>query len=415
MDDLRSEIRAAFEKEQAAHPPASGLRDNILDAVETQPRRARSYQWLAVAAAVLLTIAVVGGLMATRLSRLTNGPAASSTRTTTPSAAPVADYGPPPSGVNLLYVHDPKHPTWLIGFDWTGQPRATVKLNAAQPNVGMAPDGQSFAIGLNAKGGNWQFLDGLGQPVATPLTLPGAYSTMWADDNQHVCSMTFDQQTLDYTLWIAPLGAPIKRVMVVAHDPNVGQTVVSLAACSFKNDRAIAVRTTNANPSEMWVVKLSDGTVLAHTTYTGAALGTVTASADAAFTAENSSLATGQAPPGAPATVIRRVSDETVVASLDPTIMVLGFSGDDSTVLVTRVPWLAGLTHLAVFDLAGHQVWSDDGTQTYFGIFETAPGGRDFAVAYAPPPAQNVQPTTIVILHGDGTVNQLPGLYAPAW
>ncbi len=417
MDDLRSEIRAAFEKEQAANPPVVGLRPSVVAAVAQQPRRAPNLEWLAVAAAILLGVLVVAGLMSQRLAHHAPSPVGAPTASPagSPTASPVTDFGPPPAGVPLLYVHDPKHPTWLIGYDWTGQPRGTVKLNDVS-NARMAPDGQSFAIGLDAKGGNWQFLDRLGQPVAAPSTLAGAYSTLWADDNQHVCSMTFDQQTLDYTLWTALPGEAIKRVMVVAHDLNVGQTGVSLAACSFKNDRAIVVRTTISYPSEMWIVKLSDGTVIAHNTYASGALASVIASADGAFTAENSSTSSGQTGPSAASTVIRRVSDGSVVVSLDPTVAVLGFSGDDSLVLVMRVPWVsAGLpSHLAVVDRSGNTVWSDDGTATYGG-FVAMPGGGDFALAYQSPTAQAPEPTTIFVVHGDGTVTKFPGLYEPTW
>ncbi len=408
MDDLRSEIRVAFEKEQAANPPAPGLRPSVVASVARQPRRAPNLEWLAVAAAILLGVLVVAGLMSQRLAHPAMTPVGA------PKASPVVDYGPPPAGVPLLYVHDPNHPTWLIGYDWTGKPRATVKLGDAQPEIGMAPDGQSFAIGLGAKGGNWQFLDRLGQPVATPSTLPGAYSTHWADDNQHVCSMTFDQQALDYTLWTALPGQPIKRVTVVAHDPNVGQTVVSLAACSFKNDLAIAVRTTIANPSEMWVVRLSDGKVLSHNAFADS-LSNVVASSDGALVAENSSQSTGQLPQGAASTIIRRVSDRSVVATLAPTIAVLDFSGDDSLMLVSLTPMVGGqASHLAVMDSRGQTVWTDDGTAA-FGGSVALPGGRDFALIYASPGAQTIQPATVIIVHGDGSVTKFPGNYETAW
>src|ERR1700674_4205425 len=122
MEELRSEIRAAFEKDQAAHPPTAGLRRNIVEAVAARPRRGPNVQWVAVAVAAILAILVVAGLMSTRLAHRASAPV---------PAAPKADYGPPPAGVNLLYVHDPKHDSWLIGYDWQGQPRGTVKV--AQP------------------------------------------------------------------------------------------------------------------------------------------------------------------------------------------------------------------------------------------------------------------------------------------
>ena len=74
MDDLRSEIRAAFEKEQAAHPPGGGLRGNLVAAAATQSRPAPNLQWIAVAVAAVLGILVVAGLMSTRLGPRANVP-----------------------------------------------------------------------------------------------------------------------------------------------------------------------------------------------------------------------------------------------------------------------------------------------------------------------------------------------------
>jgi len=354
---------------------------------------------------------VVAGLLAQRLSHN----AATPVGAPTPTATPSADYGPPPTGVELLYVHDPNHPTWLIGYDWTGRPRSTVKLTDLQPNVGMAPDGQSFAIGLGAKGGNWQFLDRLGQPIATPSTLPGAYSTLWADDNQHVCSMTFDQQTLDYTLWTALPGQSIKRVMVVAHDPNVGQTGVSLAACSFKNDQAIAVRTTISYPSEIWVVRLSDGKLLAHRSFADGALANVVASSDATYIAENTSDTARIGAPYSPGvTRIRRVSDWAQVATVG-SFAVSAFSGDDSLVLLTGSLLIEVPSRLEVVDWAsGSVLWSYQGSEA-LGGFIAEPGGRGFAVALTEPAQIEAPPRDVVIVHGDGTAIQIPGRYEPAW
>src|ERR1700682_2069621 len=137
MEKLRSEIRAAFEKEQAAHPPIAALRHNEVEAVTVHPERERNYQWVAVAAAVVLGLLVVVGLMSTRFVLRPVGQA-------NPHASPVADYGAPPAGTQLVYLQDPNHPGWLIGFDWTGKPRGTVKLPQVvePPNrIGQAPDG----------------------------------------------------------------------------------------------------------------------------------------------------------------------------------------------------------------------------------------------------------------------------------
>jgi hypothetical protein len=412
MDDLRSEVRAAFEKEQAAHPPGVGLRPSTVAAVARQPRRAANLEWLAVAAAILLGVLVVAGLIAQRLSQHATTPVGA------PTASPGSEYGQPPAGVPLLFVHDAEHPTWLVGYDWTGQPRGTLKLSDAQPEIGMAPDGQSFAIGLGAKGGNWQFFDRLGQPVATPSTLPGAYSTLWADDNQHVCSMTFDQQTLDYTLWTALPGQPIKRVMVVAHDPNVGQSTVSLAACSFKNDLAIAVRTTISYPSEMWEMRLSDGKILAHHTYPSGALADVVASTDGAYIAENATTTLASANPnGAVAGTIRRVADWSVVTTLPSGEAVVAFNGDDSNVLVSSTfSSFAGIVNLQT----GSMVWRNDRVGLDVVDVVAQPGGSSFALGlmiHQPAGSSGVPDPLrdVVIVKGDGTATQMSGRYELTW
>ncbi len=184
MDDLRSEIRAAFEREQAGHAPSGAMRGQVVDAVVSGSRPSRNFQWVAVVAAVLLAVAVVVGLMATRNAHRASGPA------TTPKVS-VADYGPPPPGVQLLYVHDPEHASWLIGYDWSGNPRATVKLDPSKTTVQMAPDGKSFAVGYGAKGGTGEILDRLGQPVEGSGAISSYSQPRWADDNVHICGVSY--------------------------------------------------------------------------------------------------------------------------------------------------------------------------------------------------------------------------------
>jgi hypothetical protein len=413
MEELRSEIRAAFESEQKAYPPVGGLREDILDAVAAQPRRAPNLQWLAVAAAVILAALVVFGLMSTRFHPRAVVPAA------TPNASPLADYGPPPAGVALLYLVDPKHSSWLIGYDWTGKPRGTVKLDPSLTAVGMAPDGQSFSVGVGAKGGTGQLLDRLGQPVALSGAIPGKAGPMWADDNLHMCGVSLDDQTFDWTLITVLPGQPVKPVAVLARDQGVGQSGIRLASCSFLNDRAIAVRSTIAWPAESWVVRLSDGKVLSHETYERV-LSNIIGSADGKLVAESSTKSTGDPAAGAPNLIIRRVTDGTVVASLDPTWGVLAFSGDDSLVLVTTAPWIGGQPiHLAVVDVkSGSVVWRYDGPRE-LGSYLAQPGGTDFAIALRVVPVAPSGPEdfarNVLIVAGDGTTTPIPGPQVTTW
>lgn len=83
MSDIRTEIRDAFETEQGAFPPSAALRAQIVAAVSAHARTAapvrqrggRNLNWLMVAAAAVLAVALVAGLMAVRLSGLHPSPA----------------------------------------------------------------------------------------------------------------------------------------------------------------------------------------------------------------------------------------------------------------------------------------------------------------------------------------------------
>jgi hypothetical protein len=413
MEELRSEIRAAFEKEQAAYPPVAALRRDVVGAVSAHPRPSHNLQWLAVAAAAILAILVVAGLMSTRIAHRGAAPV--------PAASPKADYGPPPAGVNLLYVHDPNNPSWLIGYDWQGQPRGTVKLS--QPtDVRMAPDGSAFEVTIGAKGGSGDFLDRLGHLIPG-VPAPGMPVGMWADDDRHMCFAFADQHTSSWILGTQLPGEIVRSVAVIAPYLAGGQTSISVAACSVRNDQAILVRTTIAWPSELWVVRISDGMVLSHSTYPNSGLvANVVGSSDGAFIAENSSNSTGQLGPTAPSTIIRRVSDRSVVATLDPTLGVLAFSGDDSLVLVASSPLVAGQpTLLSVIEVRSGQAlpWQDQGT-TALGGFVAQPGGRDFALALTDlstikSPGSPSRLATILIIHGDGSVTKFPQRYEPIW
>jgi hypothetical protein len=414
MEELRPEMRAAFEKEQAAHPPPPALRRSVVASVATQPQRAPALQWATVAVAVLIGIAVVAGLMSSRLAAH-RAPVPGST----PKATPVVDYGPPPAGVALLYVHDPDNPAWLIGYDWSGNPRATVKLSpdlAQDPTaVQMAPDGAGFEVGGTYKGGSGIFLDRLGQPVPGPAQSAEAAGAMWADDNQHQCLITFDRQTFTWGLNTELPGQAVHQVAVIARDQSIGQTGISLAACSFHNDRAIVMRTVISSISEVWVLRLSDGKVLSHHS-TGAGGANIVASGDAAYISMMPGIGTDFVS-GAVGARILRVSDWKVVAT--PHVAnVWGFSGDDSLLLADQQqPDRVSLLVLVDWR-SGSVLWHDEGSAT-LGGFLAQPGGRSFALVYTTSgtvtPGVPDLPATILIVHGDGAVTKFPRLYEPTW
>src|SRR4029077_6971327 len=76
----------------------------------------------------------------------------------------------------------------------------------------------------------------------------------------------------------------------------------------------------------------------------------------------------------------RRASDLTLIAGLDPTLRVIAFSGDNSSVLVS-----AGPTMQEVVDLQdGRVVWRGEGTAA-LSSFAVQPGGNAFAIALVQP------------------------------
>ncbi|HXC76902.1 MAG TPA: hypothetical protein VNU19_07615 [Candidatus Acidoferrum sp.] len=428
MNDLRSEIRAAFEKEQAAHPPIGGLRSTVTAAAAAQTRPARNLQWIAVAIAAVLGILVVAGLASSRLGPRASVPGNS-------KVTPVADYGPPPAGVPLVYLHDPNDPSWLIGYDWSGQPRGTVKLAtdvAPDPSkVEMVPDGSGFEVGTNYKGDTGVFLDRLGRRVAVAPGAPDVANAIWADDNRHQCVITFSSTGV-WGLATQVPGQALHPVAVIARDNGVGQNAISLAACSFQNNLAIAERTVIAWPAELWVIRLSDGVILAHRAFPPSALSTVVASPDGVYLAENSAkgpqLAGADASLAAPSTIILRISDWQVVDSLDPYVQVFSFSGDGSQVLFGT--YSANPPVMNQFGILAWRTnniaWRYSGALT-INSFTVQPGGSSFALAVGdslvPGPLCTPSPTCpafvavriVEIVHADGSTTVIPGGYMPAW
>lgn len=370
-----------------------------------------------VSFAVLAGIMVAAGFMAIQFPPRPAAPAAAVI-----ALSPLAvDYGPPPPSVPLVWVQDPNHPGWLIGFDWTGKPRGTVKPSRAvapYDRFSQAPDGSGFGIEPNGKGGFQVFLDRLGGTIATSGPQVFYQSEMWADDSRHLC--TLDPRTSHWTLGLALPGAAPNPVNEVALDPSSlarsGIIAFSFAACSARNDRAVIPYSYQGRPTAYSVVRISDGAVIQQRTYEAGQVANVTASMDGSLIAENSGQSAGQPAPNATLTVIRRASDLSVMTTLGPNIGVLAFSGDNSAALVSTAPLIAGqAAMLEVLDLQTRRAtWTGEGTSALGAVF-VQPSGNTFAVALTQPGGQN-PPATILMIYGDGSrPAKLPGLFVPTW
>jgi hypothetical protein len=426
MDDLRSEIRAAFEQEQAAHPPLGGLRITLTAAAASQPRPARNFQWVAIAVAALVIILLVAGLVSTRIGQLGNVPA------THPGQ--LKDYGPPPAGVRLMYLIDPRNTKWLQAYDWQGNPRGTIKF--AQPvdvgyaSISAAPDGSGFRYLPASEQGGVEYLDRLGRPLA-PGVLPAApldYAWLWADDNRHFCVVRIATPSGEARLYTTLPGEADQLVGVIPPPASIGDPAPFIGSCSFHNDRAIVIRTTFRNeptmldpPSELVVFRISDGKLLSDHKYSRPGLvDAVITSDDGLLIAEVSSRSTAQPHAGAPSTIIRRVSDRSVVASLDPSVKILAFSGDDTRVLAAiGTPWTPSrppgqILSLSIIDLqSGLVTWHQEEVLM---TAATEPDGPGFAISseVSGPNGTHGPLGAFEIIHGDGSVTRIPGSFTPA-
>jgi hypothetical protein len=363
-----------------------------------------------------------------------NPPAAIFSPKPAPSPLPLVpgDYGPPPAGAPLLYMHDPNHGAWLVGLDWRGNPVTTVK--PVQTKSQQAPDGSLFQVYPGGGGSVWtgKFLDRLGQPlkaVVLPKGVAGGLD-MWADDSRHVCLVSDDPADSSWRLVIAGPEVPTQVLELPFVAPSQKWSPLTVAACSPGNDRAVVVRrgvefvspTVNSWITDVWVVRLSDGGVVAHHSYPAHSPSNFVVSADATYIAENSPSA--PAANGTVSSQIRRVSDwsslETLGARID------SFSGDDALVLVEP-----GATHTeteprhsaAVVDWrSGGTLWHET-SEDYYKGFIAQPGGRDFAIARGGlilPSCSEASWTCgsalrIEIVRGDGSAITLSDLYKPAW
>jgi hypothetical protein len=320
---------------------------------------------------------------------------------------PVADYGPPPAGVPLLYAPDPRHDGRYVGLDWSGMPRGTIELHPspdANRNLLQAPDGSAFLL-LPFKGLGGEYFDRLGRPVAA--VEPPIQFAMWADDSKHACTLGSAGGRWMLSL-VAPDGTSISS-RAVALDPAIARSgiiAIDFRSCAARNDRAVLVYAYSGRPTDVYVVRISDGTILLHQSHPADTLADITASPDGALVAESSNKSTGYlAGPTAPNTIVRRVADGPVVATLDPSFGVLAFSSDDSVALVNTSPWASGVaTHLALVRLADSAVlWRYDGSEELFGHW-VRPDGQDIAVLLqAPGPTLTRAPEDVVIVHPDGT------------
>ena len=278
-----------------------------------------------------------------------------------------------------------------IGSDWNGQ---QVKTLRGAGNV-QSPDG----LRIHAAGTpGTQVYEANGN---TAGSIAGYSPSMWADDSQQFCGITYQTPSAPRSLVTMPLDGSVHTVAPIVLQDWAGKPVqeVSLAACSDLAGRAIVVGASNGFVWTMAMISLTDGSVIYQTRYPNPPTHLV-ASHDGRYVAEQ----IGGTANGSSTTLIRELPTGKVVGQVTG-ITVEGFSWDGSLV-AGGIPGNSGLTGAGVIRWQNHQlVWNRCGCPSPFDVKVIAqPGGTKLAIA-----ATNQQLVgTFTIVDTSGTALSVP-------
>jgi hypothetical protein len=372
---------------------------------------------------VLAIIAVACGGGAAKQVATPPGSPASAASGPTPVAVPPHDYGPPPDGVELVYVQDPGSPSWLIGFDWQGRPRATVHLKeldgagVGPAAVSVAPNGAGFEGGSGATGAVYTF-DRLGRLVYQYVSgAKGGMVSSWSEDGAVLCGIDESISQNDTTDFFLVRRAPTVTFLRVARfqelDGVPGDLGYDVFACSNRLDRALVVKTVCCGVQGAIAIRLSDGTIL----------GTWERDAGSPIFSPDGQLVADPTvdPAGATtSTVVSLLLGGTVLARYGPGVAFRAFSSDNQLAVV--VADRAGGPVAQVIEVATRRVvWQDGSSRSVSGVW-ARPGTADMAIAFTASPEKVPCPgassqscinpsSQVVIVRQDGSSVDLKGSF----
>lgn len=281
MSDFDGELRAALAAQQRRLGPVGDAPTRLLHDGLHSPRRRYALQLTGALAALVAIATVVGVLMLTREhsrpapAQPTSQPKPSQTwqsklTTSYPLSAPLSV----PDATPVILFRDPADRNQIDGVTWDGQTQGRVMVLDSMAGMLPNPQGTRFVSGSNV-------YDRAGNRIYQLSGLTKGGGPRWADDGQHLCGLS------GTSLLLMSDG---RTATVVTLPPLASDQVgISVAACSYRNDRAVVINTAPIGSTiQYWVVQLSTGRILSHRTLASQTF--VVASLDASTIAEGANV-----------------------------------------------------------------------------------------------------------------------------
>ena len=285
MDDLRRDVKEAFEKDEANLGDLTGARERIIrSALAARPDEMASHMQLAASVAAILVAAVViatfvyvrSGTQPTH-----GGPIPTPTPLPSASPTPLSNRLDVPADTPVILYHDPANFDQIDGTTWGGDKSGAVGQGV---EAGGSPNPAGTFYGTST-----DIRDRTGKVVAALDT--GAvkgFNGFWADDELHYCEMVRSAARDVTAPAILQLAAPGQRAKSIARlgvmpSANLNGGGPAVVACSPGNDRAVVAQSggQGVGVRQFWVVQLSTG----HIVWSGGSGSGITASHDGKYVA----------------------------------------------------------------------------------------------------------------------------------
>jgi hypothetical protein len=396
----------------------------------------RSTRRLALAWLLMLVVALAacGGTRSPSQGVASLSPSQVATASPSTLPSPVAvnpspqNYGLPPAGVDLFYVTVPGWPTYLVGYDWQGNPRATIHLKEldssarAPDGISVAPNGQAFESGAYT-------FDRLGRVVYQYEPAgKGLRVNTWSEDGAMLCGIeeavhpnasSDGTGTTDfYFVRRAVSGPPVRVARFLHLDAIPGDMGYSSVACSHRLDRALLIQTVCCGIASAMAIRISDGTLLG--TWKRDA-GSPIFSPDGQLVADPTNAPGGTLPVS---TIVRTIPGGTILARYGQGITFKALSGNNQLAVVSGDG--RGGSQTRVIELTTtRQLWQDSTGRSLRAAW-ARPGSGDMALAFPASTTQVPCPSgqtgmcadpesVVVVVHPDGSATALRGVFELPW